>query len=109
MHSGESAQRPNSVILSERSESKDLLTYRYICGKIGAKILRLRALPFAQDDKSGGAVLAFKPQKSQHSIRRSDYECAEDKHNPRLPCPARDGGAVSLLTEGAYEFAETLQ
>ena len=40
----------NFVILSEQSESKDLRTFRYICTKIGAKILRLRASPSAQDD-----------------------------------------------------------
>ena len=58
---------PRFVILSERSESKDLRTYHYICTQIGAKILRLRALPFAQDDRFGswfvfaGTFLIIRP------------------------------------------------
>ena len=43
-----------AVILSDRRESKDLRIYHYTCSKIGAKILRLRASPCAQDDMIGG-------------------------------------------------------
>ena len=41
-------------------ELQDLRTYGYICGQIGAKILRLRASPSAQDDITFGASENFK-------------------------------------------------
>ena len=48
------AQFYSYVILSEMErsgmKSKDLRSYSYICSRIGAKILRLRASPYAQDD-----------------------------------------------------------
>ena len=47
---------PYVVILSDRRESKNLHTEGYAVGQIKEKILRLRALPSAQDDITGGFV-----------------------------------------------------
>ena len=55
---------------SERSaaKSKNLHTYSYICGEMGAKILRLALL--AQDDKTSGAVTQSYNIKNPPDVRR---------------------------------------
>ena len=50
---------PTFVILSDRRESKDLRTNFTTNVTVSAKILRLRAAPFAQNDRFGGALQLF--------------------------------------------------